>query len=174
MLYSSVINSWFCSVFLKLSWNFILMSQNVSHLLYFLKNEPVNVSVAGGGSSREREAGVGTTAPPGPGDPAFRAPRRAGRELPTRPAFAGKEGRGPRLGAEYALKLFGNSDFFLNTCKQIWRACAVHVRNTQSGIREFTEHCEFPVLLHALINSCEKNRPVTVLNNVKVLGDNTF
>lgn len=58
------------------------------------------IAVAGGGSSREREAGVGTTAPPGPGDPAFRAPRRAGRELPTRPAFAGKEGRGRRLGAE--------------------------------------------------------------------------
>lgn len=125
------------------------MSQNESPFVFSPQNEPVNVVsafVAGGESRREGEAGVGTTAPPGPGDPAFRGPRRAGRELPTRPTFARKEGRGRRQGAEYALKLFGNSDFLPNTCTETGGACAVHVRSTQSGIREFTEHYQFPIL----------------------------
>lgn len=45
------------------------------------REETINVvfvPAAGGESSREREAGAGATAPPGPGDPAFRASQRAG------------------------------------------------------------------------------------------------
>lgn len=39
-----------------------------------------------------------------------------------------------------------SSCFLPNTCTQTGRACAVHVRSTQSGIKEFTEHYHFPVL----------------------------
>lgn len=49
--------------------------------------------VAGGESSRLREAGAGKRTPRGPGDPALEATQRAGWELPTRQTLAGKEGR---------------------------------------------------------------------------------
>lgn len=147
---TSGINSWFYGMFLNVSRNFNLTSQKrVMCFAFSPREETINVvfvPAAWGESSREREAGVGATAPPGPGDPAFRASQRAGWELPTRPTSAGKEGR-RHLDAEYALKLFSKADFLPNTCTQTGGACAVHVRSTQSGIKEFTEHYHFPVLL---------------------------
>lgn len=145
---TSARNSWFCGKFPTVSRNFMLTSWKERCILCCsLWKEAVtvvSVHTAGGESRREREAGVGTTAPLGPGDPAFRASQRAGRELPARPTLAGKEGR-RQPDAECALKLFGNSDFLQNTCRQTRGACAVHVRSTQSGIKEFTEHYHFPV-----------------------------
>lgn len=146
---TSGINSWFCGMFLNVSRNFIWTSQKRVMCFSFSPWEEtlnvVFVPAAGGESSRKRKAGVGATAPPGPGDPAFRASQQAGWKLPTRPTCAGKEGR-RHLDAEYALKLFGKADFLPNTCTQTGGACAIHVRSTQSGIKEFTEHYHFLVL----------------------------
>lgn len=149
----------FCGMFLNVRRNFILTSQKRAMCFAFSpREETVNVvfvPAAGGESSKEREAGVGATAPPGPGDPAFRASQRAGWELPTRPTRAGKEGR-RHLDAEYALKLFGKADFLPNTCKlkehvpSMWGACSRAWRSSPS----ITISRSFLFVSSAGCNSC--------------------